>query len=122
MIVFTAEARVSETLCRIALVVFLQSILLGCTSEPLPAWVSKAILERENSGSRDVIEEATFNGVRAFLLHRGDRADTGDEHVLFDEDGSEICQFGGFAGRVSAGACNLEQIIYVRTLYPGSQP
>jgi hypothetical protein len=46
----------------------------------------------------------------------GDRFDMGDEHTLFSEDGKEICKFGGYAGHVTSGVCNIERIIYVRTL------
>jgi hypothetical protein len=93
--------------------------LSGCADAPLPAWVDKAIAERQASKSFDVIEESTYDGTRAFLLTLGDRADTGDEHILFSEDGREICQFGGFVGRVTAGACDLEKIVYRRTLFAG---
>ena len=78
----------------------------------------KTLLEHRNSRSRDVIEKFVYNGQRAFLFNRGDRADTGDEHVLFGEDGKQICQFGGFVGRVTAGSCDIDKITYVRTLYP----
>lgn len=95
-----------------------QPVLAETATQPLPAWISKAILEHRSSKSPDVIEEAAYKGKRAFLLTRGDRFDTGDEHVLFGEDGQEICQFGGFVGRVTAGSCDIDEITYVRTLYP----
>ena len=85
--------------------------------DPLPAWLDKAISELQRSRSRDVIEEATYNGRKVFVFISGDRADTGDEQVLIGEDGKEICQFGGFVGRVTAGACDIGKINYVRTLY-----
>jgi hypothetical protein len=108
------RARVARVFYSIAL-----ATLAACGNEPLPAWVNEAIEERQASISFDVIEESTYDGARAFLLILGDRADTGDEHILFAEDGREICQFGGFVGRVTAGACDLEKIVYRRTLFAG---
>ena len=70
-------------------------------------WIEKAIVE------------STFNNRTAYHLIFGDRgADLGDEHVLIDEGGKEICRFGGFVGHVTAGACDLDKITYVRTVYP----
>lgn len=61
-------------------------------------------------------EEASYEGKRVFQFTRGDRADTGDEHILFSEDGKEICKFGGFAGHVTSGSCSIGRIIFVRAL------
>ena len=95
-----------------------QPILAEGGTQDFPAWVTKVILEHRNSRSRDIIEESAYNGQRTFLFIRGDRADTGDEHVLFGEDGKQICKFGGYVGRVTAGSCDIDKITYVRTLYP----
>ena len=113
-------ARLGQVFYCTALAFSLQPTLAQGANAPLPAWVNKAIVERRDSRSPDVIEESTYNGRRAFLFTRGDRADTGDEHVLFSEDGKQICQFGGFVGHVTAGACDLEKIIYIRTLHPST--
>jgi hypothetical protein len=110
--------RLGQVLCGTALLLSFQLGLAEGANSPLPAWVSKAIAERRASRSRDVIEESTYNGKRVFEFVRGDVADTGDEHTLFSEDGKEICQFGGFVGHVTRGACDFQKTIYVRTLYP----
>ncbi|HWY63271.1 MAG TPA: hypothetical protein VNW15_15325 [Rhizomicrobium sp.] len=83
----------------------------------IPAWLNQAIADRRASKSPDVIEEATYQGKRMFVLHHG-VPDSGHEHMLLNADGKEICQFGGFVGRVTSGACDIGKIIYVRTLYP----
>ena len=85
---------------------------------PLPQWVDKAITELRTSHSPDVYEESTYNGKRAFLLIVAEHTDMGDEHILFSEDGQEICKFGGLVGKVTSGACDIEKIKYVRTIYP----
>ena len=100
------------------LVAAIQPALAGAVTTSLPAWIAKAIAERRGTNSHDSIEESTYGGKRVFLITAGDRADTGDEHKLFDETGKEMCQFGGLAGHVTAGACDLDKIMYVRTLYP----
>ena len=61
--------------------------LAAAAPVPLPAWVEKAVAERRESQSRDVIEESTYDGRRVYEVISGYRFDTGDEHVLFDEDG-----------------------------------
>lgn len=67
-----------------------------------------------------VIEQVTYGGQTAYHTVATDRYDTGDEHSLFSEDGQLICRFGGYAGQVTSGSCDLEGIVYVRTLYdPG---
>ena len=97
--------------------------LLGSTQAsraelPLPTWV-KNLIAKQGVRSRTVVEESIYDGKRVFEVLPGDRAaDSGDEHVLYSEDGGVICTFGGFAGHVTAGSCNIEQIIYQRTLYP----
>ena len=90
---------------------------LVSADEPFPAWLDKAISELQQSRSRDIVEEATYNSRTVYLFTSGSRADTGDEHVMFGEDGKEICTFGGFVGRVTEGACDLGKINYQRTLY-----
>ena len=48
-----------------------------------------------------------------------DRApDSGNENVLRSEDGRIICEFGGLAGQVAVGSCDMEGINFVQTLYP----
>jgi hypothetical protein len=83
---------------------------------PLPQWLLKAIEADKKSPLPGSFEEATYEGKRVFQFTRGDRDDTGDEHILFSEDGREICRFGGLAGRVTSGVCSIGRIIYVRTL------
>ena len=97
--------------------------LLGSTQAsgaelPLPTWV-KNLIAKQGVRSRTVVEESIYDGVRVFEVLPGDRAaDSGDEHVLYSEDGRVICMFGGYAGHVTAGSCNIGKIIYQRTLYP----
>ena len=82
----------------------------------VPQWIT-TLVAREGSDSRSVVEEVTYHGVRAFLVmppYRGD--DTGNEHVLHSDDGGVICEFGGIAGQVTVGSCDLDDIKYVRTL------
>jgi len=83
----------------------------------LPAWIA-ALIEQQPSRSRLVIEEVVYDGRRAFLVMPPDRGfDTGNEHVLHSEDGRIICEFGGFVGQVTAGACDIQGIKYVRTVF-----
>jgi hypothetical protein len=89
--------------------------------EPLPSWVTAKIENLRASQSRDVIEEEAYDGKRTFEWISGYSFDTGDEHVLFAEDGRLICKFGGFVGHVTSGSCEPRKIVYVRTLYPGSR-
>jgi hypothetical protein len=113
------RARLGPILFWTALTLPLRSIFAENTTAPLPDWLNKAIVERRDSRSREVIEESTYNGERAYLFTRGDRADTGDEHILYNKGGKLLCQFGGLAGNIiTAGACDIEKIVYVRTLYP----
>jgi hypothetical protein len=83
---------------------------------PLPQWLLKAIEAEKKSPNPGKFEEATYEGKRVFEFIRGDRFDTGDEHILFSEDGKEICKFGGFVPRVTSGACDFAKVRYVRTL------
>ena len=84
---------------------------------PLPVWLGKMIAEKASSQSRDVIEQGSYKSKRVFEFISGDRFDTGDEHTLFDENGKEICRFGGLAGHVSQGVCDINEIVYVSTLF-----
>jgi hypothetical protein len=99
------------------------SVCSGCpvaAADPtpvLPGWLSKAIEVEKTSSHPGTFEEASYEGKRVFEFIRGDRADTGDEHVLFSEDGKEICKFGGIVGRVTSGSCDIVKITYVRTIY-----
>jgi hypothetical protein len=90
----------------------------AAAAQPLPAWITKAIAERQHTKSSDVIEEASYEGKRVFEIILGDRFDTGDEHILLSDDGKQICKFGGFVGRVTSGSCAISKVTYVRTLYP----
>jgi len=109
-------ARPFQAFC-CAVLLLLQPRLAEGASTSLPVWVTKAIAERQAARSRDVIEESAYGGNRVFEIISGYRFDTGDEHVLFGEDGKEICKFGGFAGHVTSGSCDIAKVIYVRTLY-----
>ena len=84
----------------------------------LPVWVT-ALIRQQAPRSRTKIEESVYQGHRAFLVMPGDRApDSGNEHVLRSEDGRIICEFGGFAGHVTVGSCDIEAIKFVRVLFP----
>lgn len=97
----------------------------GCTNRPirppygLPAWLQQQV----SDGGRfpPVIEETTYNGRLAYHILATDRYDTGDEHSLFTADGRLICRFGGVAGVVTSGSCDLDRIVYVRTVYDPAQ-
>jgi len=82
----------------------------------LPKWLLSAIEVDRKSAHPGTFEEASYEGKRVFQFIRGDRADTGDEHILFSEDGKEICKFGGFAGHVTSGSCSIGRITFVRAL------
>lgn len=93
----------------------------GERASGLPAWVN-TLIGQQAPQSRTVVEESIYQGHRAFLVMPADRApDSGNEHVLHAEDGHIICEFGGFAGHVTVGSCDIEGIKYVRTLYPPPQ-
>lgn len=81
----------------------------------MPAWLRQQVL----NGGRfpPVIAQVTYDGQPAYGTTATDRYDTGDEHSLFSADGTLICRFGGYAGDVSSGNCDLKKIVYVRTLY-----
>jgi hypothetical protein len=94
--------------------------LAEVTNAPLPAWIIARISERQKSYDRiQGVEEATYNGKRVYLLYQG-IPDSGNEHLLFSAEGKLICQFGGFVGHVTSGACDFDKIIYVRTVYPSN--
>ncbi len=82
----------------------------------LPSWLAKHISDQKDKKYPDEVEEVSYKGSRAFELVRTDRYDTGDEHVLYNVNGNEICKFGGYKGRVTSGMCDIDQINYVRTL------
>jgi|GEM_PF-6873729 len=81
----------------------------------IPAWLRQQVSE----GGRfpPVIEAVSYRGQPAFHTIATDRYDTGDEHSLFSSDGRLICVFGGIAGRVTSGSCELDKIVYLSTLY-----
>jgi hypothetical protein len=108
-------------LTRVALVICLtaflaQLCLSGEQLAALPQWLLRAIEADRKSGHSGSFEEESYEGKRVFQFTRGDRADTGDEHILFSEEGKEICKFGGFVGQVTSGVCDIHKIVYVRTL------
>ena len=75
-----------------------------------------AILIKQQPASS--IEESVYQGQRAYLIMPADRApDSGNEHVLYSGDGRIICEFGGLAGHVTVGSCNIDGIKFVRTLH-----
>ena len=84
----------------------------------LPIWVT-TLIEEQAVHSGTVIDESRYQGHRAFLVMPSDRTpDSGDEHVLHAEDGRIICEFGGLAGHVTVGSCDMDGINFVQTLYP----
>ena len=92
----------------------------GSRANALPTWVS-ALIRQQPPRSRTVIEESIYQGRRAFLVMPSDRApDSGNDHVLHSEDGRIICEFGGVAGHLTVGSCDMEGIKFVRTLFPHS--
>ena len=101
-------------------------ILGACDTKPrppaegsVPVWLGRLV---SRAGSYPpVIEEAVYGGKPAFELIATDRADTGDEHALYSEDGRLICRFGGYAPEVTAGSCDIGEITFVRTVYEPSQ-
>jgi hypothetical protein len=65
-----------------------------------------------------LIEESTLQGRRVFHVMPSDRADdVGNEHVLYAQDGQIICEFGGIAGQVAVGTCDVAEIKFVRTIF-----
>lgn len=84
----------------------------------VPTWVQNWITQLKKSKSRHTIERSTYKGKPAFLWIDGYMADTGDEHILYSETGQRICVFGGFAGHVTAGQCEINEIVWVEELYP----
>lgn len=100
------------------------ALISACTSDEqanaaaLPDWLEK-LISTQPPQSTTVVAEATYLGRRAFEVLPADRGDdSGNEHVLYSEDGRIICEFGGFAGHVTVGSCEIEKIKFVRTLFP----
>lgn len=112
--------------CRMAIMATVMlSVLSACEgANQLPSSVEvperlRARVDRERS-TPPVVERATYKGQPAFTTTATDRYDSGDEHSLFSADGTLICRFGGVAGEVTDGACDLDEIEYVSTLFdPG---
>ena len=87
---------------------------------PLPVWVT-TLIKQQAAHSGTVIEESIYQGRRTFLVMPSNRApDNGNEHVLHSEDGRIICEFGGLAGHVTIGSCDMDGINFVQTLYPNT--
>lgn len=102
----------------ISALIFAASIAASNADAPLPDWVSKRIADRQKSyDAIHLVEEATYNGKQVFELYQG-IADSQNEHMLFSADGKLICLFGGLAGVVTSGTCDIGRITYVRTLWP----
>jgi hypothetical protein len=103
----------------LALVALLNSTSARAEPAPRPAWIANVTARGCPSRNKTEVEEATYAGKRVYVVMPCDRAaDTGNEHVLYSEEGLIICEFGGFAGHVTAGACDIQRIVYVRTLTP----
>ncbi len=81
---------------------------------PYLSGILNAIEAERKTARPGSFEEARYEGKRVFQFTRGDRADTGDEHTLFSEDGKEIRKFGGFVGHVTFGNCSINRITFVR--------
>lgn len=81
----------------------------------LPAWLRQEV--SDGGQFPPVIEQVTYDGQLAYHTVATNRFDAGDEHSLFSADGKLICRFGGYAGQVTSGSCELDNIVYVRTLY-----
>lgn len=87
-------------------------------SHPLPVWVSN-MMKSEPHKSGTNIEEAKYKGRRVFIIMPFNRGpDTGNEDILYSEDGKIICEFGGIVGQVSSGSCDIDKIKFVRTIFP----
>lgn len=90
---------------------------VAAMDKSLPSWVRRSIESQPWPGG-DTIEEDSYQGRSVFEVLPRDRAfDSGNEHVLHADDGRIICEFGGFAGHVTVGRCDLGSIVYMRTLY-----
>lgn len=82
---------------------------------PLPEWLT-ALIKQQPANS---IEESVYQGKRAYLIMPADRnPDSGNEHILYSGDGHIICEFGGLAGHVTVGSCDMNGIKFVQTLHP----
>lgn len=87
-------------------------------ASPLPAWLNKRIADRQKSYNRiEEVEESTYEGKPAFHIFQGPVRDAENEHQLLSADGKLICEFGGLAGHVTSGTCDIDRIVYVRTIY-----
>ena len=108
--------------------VMLALMILGaCDTKPrppeqgsVPVWLGRLV--SADGRYPPVIEEARYRGKPVFELIATDRADTGDEHAVYSEDGRMICRFGGYAPEVTAGSCDIGEIKFVRTVYEPSKP
>lgn len=89
----------------------------GAATEPLPNWIKQMVAKRTGNNGGTVIEEARYRGQRTFIIMPEDRpSDSGNEHILYSSKGHIICEFGGLAGHVTVGSCDIEQIKFVRSL------
>ncbi len=85
-------------------------------AEALPKFIEQMI-DKAARHDGTVIEEARYKGQRAFHVIAGNRpADGGNEHILYSNDGHIVCEFGGIAGHVTVGSCDIASIKYVRNL------
>jgi hypothetical protein len=80
----------------------------------LPPWLKGAI----HHYRARVVEQCLYKGKPVYHLIRGDIPnDAGNEHRVYSGNGTFICSFGGFEGRLAEGSCDIEQVTYVRTIY-----
>lgn len=111
-------SRTARTCSILIVAAILESAGAGAATQAIPAWIKKFIASQP-ARSRTIIEESIYRGKRVFEILPGGRApDSRNEHILRSEDGRLICEFGGFVGRVSFGACDINQIKFIRRIYP----
>lgn len=87
------------------------------SAAPLPVWLTRMITVQRNANYPDVIEEVNYDGKRAFQVTHTDRIDAGSDHVLLNEEGEEICRFGGYEGQVNSGLCETQKIKYLHLIF-----
>jgi hypothetical protein len=98
-----------------------QSAAVSAQTPSMPAWLNKRMADREKSYNRiEKVEESQYLGRRAFQIFQGKVRDANNEHQLLSDDGKLICEFGGIAGHVVSGNCDIDKIVYVKTLYERS--
>ncbi|WP_148649417.1 DUF6970 domain-containing protein [Novosphingobium barchaimii] len=82
------------------------------------SWIDRLVAS-QRWGSHTVIEAVEYKGQTAVHVLPEDRpADGGNEHILYDQRGNVICEFGGIVGRVTKGSCEISKINYLKTVFP----